>query len=161
MQWLQVRETVRLDQPRDIISHTSVKRNDSIRQSNLMRSKYMIGKRSVQHATMSNAMLLAGPLRPNDFNLCPLVSGLGRGCSWLSSPSSSEELDSDSSRSSSSMSALSEMSSPSGDLTSDHSGDVLSPRVSICSEACSPTCPPVACWWSRGSGGGGEGNKLK
>jgi len=139
----------------------SAKRQYSMRHANLIRSRYMTGKRSVQHATMSNAMLLAGLLRPNGSSLRPLLSGLGRGCPWLSFLSSSEELDSESARSSSSTPVLFSKSSPSGERASDNSGDAFSPCVSISSEACSPTCPRVACWWSRGSGGGGEGNKLR
>jgi len=126
--------------------------------SDLIRSKYMMGRRSVQHATMSNAMLLAGPLRPKSLTLPPIPSGLERGCSISSPLSSSEELDSESAWRSASISESPSRQSPSGDPASDRSGDSCAPCKSITSES---RLPCVACWWRSGSGGGGEGNKLR
>src|SRR5258708_24731662 len=80
---------------------------------------YIMGNRRVQHATMSNATLLAGPLRTN---VCSLASSLTGGCL----PSSSDELDSDIKKSSSSISESSSESSLSEVFALNSPGEISS-----------------------------------
>src|ERR1700691_3662944 len=126
--------------------------------SNLIRSMYVMGNRRVQHATMSNATLLAGPLRTN---VCPLPSSLACGC-LPSSSSSSDKLESENKQSSSSISGSSSESSLSEAFALDCPGSVSTAFLSSADfETPSVGWPCVACLCSRGSGGGGDGNKLK
>ncbi|SRR6266404_341124 len=141
--------------------------------SNLIRSMYIIGKRRVQHATMSNATLLAGPLWTNVSTFRPLPSGLGRAWSLSSSPlSSSDKLDSENRKSSSSISESFSESPLSEDCLGDISPVSPTPSSSAVSldfellkaadfDPASLGWPCVACLCSRGSGGGGDCNKPK
>jgi len=122
---LQVRQVVTLDQSESMDQSDTYLIAHSMPLSNLIKSMYIMGNRSVQSATMSNAMLLAGPLRRNMSNFCPLPSSLGCGCLLSSSHLlSSDKLDSENKKSSSSMSESSSDSSLSEVFALDCPGDI-------------------------------------
>ena len=136
--------------------------------SNLIKSLYIMGNRRVQHATMSNATLLAGPLRTNVSTLCLLLFGLGCGCLLSSaSLSSSDKLVSENKKSSSSVSESSSESSLSDVFALVCPGNISSEFTVVFdfdffgSANFELGWPYVACLCNRGSGGGGDGNKLK
>src|SRR6266702_418155 len=174
---LYVRQVVALDQPKSVNQSTTCLTVHSMPSSNLIRSMYMMGRRRVQHATMSNATLLAGPLRTNVSSFCPLPSGLGSGCLLSSSSlSSSDKLDSENRKSSSSISESSSEPSLSEVFALECPGDISPISTALSSSAVgldfdffesanfeSPSLgwPCVACLCGRGSGGGGDGNRLK